>query len=266
MNLQFSLAIPLIYLRYMNRSLLAVFFLLFASMLQAQRNVKDSTIVAPHMAITYGYLLNGGDMADRFDPFHSIGADFYVKTKKNWFLGGEGSFLVTNTVMEPGLISNLVTDKGELIDQDGQLSVIDVTGRGWKVTVNGGKLFPVFGSNPNSGLLLRGGVGFLQHKIRIEHQINTLPQLDGDYEKGYDRLTNGLLLNQFVGWYHMSNNRIANFIVGIDAYQGFTQGRRDWNFDTQMKDDQPRLDVMLGLKVGWIIHFYPRTGPEFYTD
>ncbi|NQX91849.1 MAG: hypothetical protein HRT74_06960 [Flavobacteriales bacterium] len=248
------------------------FFVMFSALLlsfgtMAQlRNIKDSTLVAPHLTATYGYHLPGGDLADRFGNSNALGADFYVKTKKNWFIGTEANFIFGNEVFEPGLLSNLYTDRGEVIDQDGEVSILNISQRGWSITANGGKLFRVFGSNANSGLLIRGGIGFIQHKIRIEHQVNTLPQLDGDYEKGYDRLTNGLLLKQFVGYYHMSNNRLANFVVGFEMYQGFTQGRRDFNFDTQTVDDQPRFDVLAGFKVGWVIHFYRRTGQEYYID
>lgn len=85
-----------------------------------------------------------------------------------------------------------------------------------------------------------GGVGILQHKIRIEHQDNKIPQLEGDYLKGYDRLSNGLMVHQFVGYFHMSNNRLINFFVGAEAWQGFTKNRRDLNFDTKMHDDKTK--------------------------
>lgn len=231
-----------------------------------QRSVKDSILTAPHLTIHYAYHLPSGDMGDRFGNSSALGVDFYVKTKKNLFLGGEGNFIFGDNVFEPGLLSNLVTENGEIIDQDGKISELKIQQRGWTVSLNAGKLFPIFGPNPNSGLLLRGGLGFMQHKIRIEHQVNTLPQLDGDYEKGYDRLTNGLMLTQFVGYYHMSNNRLANFVIGVESMQGFTQGRRDFNFDTQTVDDQPRFDMLAGIKIGWIIHFYARTGEEYYYD
>ncbi|MGB0423347.1 MAG: hypothetical protein ACPGED_03445 [Flavobacteriales bacterium] len=232
----------------------------------AQRNVKDSVVTAPHLTVHYAYHMPGGDMGDRFGNSSALGTDFYVKTKRNIFLGAEGDFIFGSNVFEPGLLSNLVTENGEIIDQDGKLSDLKIQERGWTVSVNAGKLFPIFGPNPNSGLLLRGGVGFMQHKIRIEHQVNTLPQLDGDYEKGYDRLTNGLMLKQFIGYYHMSNNRLANFVIGIEGIQGFTQGRRSFNFDTQTVDDQPRFELLAGIKVGWIIHFYARTGEDYYYD
>lgn len=246
--------------------LLLVFTLVLGFFAHGQRDIQDSVVTAAHMTINYAYHMPGGDMGDRFGNNSALGADFYVKTKRNLFLGGEGSFFFGNNVFEPGLLSNLVTENGEIIDQDGKISELKVQERGWTVSANVGKLFPLFGPNPNSGLLVRGGVGFMQHKIRIEHQVNTLPQLDGDYEKGYDRLTNGLMLKQFVGYFHMSNNRLLNFVIGLESMQGFTQGRRDFNFDTQTVDDQPRFDMLAGFKVGWIIHFYARTGEEYYYD
>lgn len=231
-----------------------------------ERNLNDSIVFAPHLTVHYAYQFPGGDLAKRFGNNSAVGADFYIKNRKNYFFGGEFNFLYGTRVTEPGLLSNLMTDNGEIIDLEGKPAELLIQQRGWTATLNVGKLFPVFGPNMNSGLLLRGGVGYIQHKIRIEQQINDLPFLRDEYLKGYDRLTNGLLFNQFVGYYHMSSNRLVNFMVGFEAYQGFTAGRRDFNFDTQTVDNDPRFDLLLGLKAGWIIHFYRRQGPEFYYD
>jgi hypothetical protein len=234
--------------------------------LSAQRDVKDSVLTSPQIMFSGVGHLPFGDMNDRFGVNSGLGLTFQVKTRTNWFYGAEGTFIFGKEVTEPGLLSNLLTTNGEVIAQNGQPATLNIEERGWMVTLNGGKLFPVIGPNPNSGILIKGGVGFIQHKIRLEHQIHEITQLEGEYLKGYDRLTNGLLLSQFVGYYHMSNNRIANFVIGVDVYEGFTRNRRDLNYDTMEREDKLRLDGLAGLRIGWIIHMYPRTSNQYFID
>ena len=47
-------------------------------------------------------------------------------------------------------------------------------------------------------MVLLGG-GFMQDKISINDVNGNIPQLDGAYAKGYDRLTNGVFATQFMG-------------------------------------------------------------------
>ena len=106
----------------------------------------------------------------------------------------------------------------------------------------------------------------MQHKIRLEHQLNPIGQLEGEYLKGYDRLTNGLALTQFVGYLHSGNSRLVNFYVGLEATEGFTRGKRDLYFDTNQVDNDPRLDGLIGLRVGWILHVYKRMPETYYLN
>jgi hypothetical protein len=82
----------------------------------------------------------------------------------------------------------------------------------------------------------------------------------------YDRLTNGLCLSQFLGYTNFSNSRRINFYAGLEFMEGFTKNRRNYNFDTAMKDDASRLDFFLGFKLGWIIPLYKKVPKEYYYD
>lgn len=231
-----------------------------------QRNVRDSLVFSPHISFSYARQTPGGDLAKRFGGNSNIGLSFHIKDRKNWYYGVEGSFMFGNNVTEPGLMQNLLTDDLEIISNDGEISQVLVQQRGFTVTFNGGKLFSLKGLNPNSGILVKGGVGYMQHKIRLENQVNTITQLEDEYLKGYDRLTSGLTLSQFVGFFYMGDYRLMNFYVGVEGFEGFTRGRRSFNFDTREVDDQPRFDMLLGLRVGWVIHMYKRTGRDYYYD
>lgn len=242
----------------MHKILLFIFLLFGSISAQTQRNLLDSIVYSPHLSFSYAYQFPQADLENRFGDNSNIGFSFNIKDRKNWYYGLQGTVIFGSQVTEPGLLSNLLTDNGEILDNFGQVSEIIVSQRGYTLTLEGGKIFPVLGPNPNCGILLKGGVGFMQHKIRIEHQINEITQLEDEYLKGYDRLTNGLVVSQFLGYYHMSNNRLMNFYVGAEAFEGFTQSRRDFNFDTQTVDDEARMDVLIGMRIGWIINLYQR--------
>jgi hypothetical protein len=245
-----------------------LFTLLFCAQLntQAQRSVEDSAIFIPSFNITFGGQKPGGDMADRFYENANLGFSVNIKTRGNWVLGAEGSYLFGPSHHEANLMADLKNQYGYVIDFDGKEAIILEQERGFNVFVFGGKLFPLFGPNKNSGLLIKGGVGFLQHRIWIENRLNNLPQLEGDYRKGYDRLSNGLALEQFIGYLHHGNNRLINFFIGFEAMQAFTQSRRDYNFDLKAKDETKRLDLLYGLKFGWAIPIYKRAPKEYYSE
>jgi len=112
-------------------------------------------------------------------------------------------------------------------------------------------------------LFIMGGVGFLLHRIRF---TGSTPQLAGEYFKGYDRLSYGLGLSQFVGYMHLSNNRMLNFYFGMEFTQAWTVNRRGYNFDQMAVDNERRLDMISGFKVGWVLALYKKVANEYYTD
>lgn len=227
--------------------------------------MQDSVFI-PTFNLTFGGHTPGKDMADRFYENAALGATFNLKLKSNWLIGVEGSYLFAPSHHEKGLMAELKTQYGTIIDFDGRESVILEQQRGFNAFVFGGKLFNWIGPNPNCGIVIRGGVGFLQHRIWIENRLNDVPQLEGDYRKGYDRLTNGIAFNQFIGYHHQSNARLVNFFVGFEFIQAFTQSRRDYNFDLMRKDNTKRQDFLYGIKLAWAIPFAKRTPKEFYTN
>lgn len=230
----------------------------------AQWQVRDSSLFNPHVTVGYSYMFSAADMAKRFGNAEGIDLGFHIKAKTNWYYGIQYTYFFGTQVTEPGLMQNLYTSRGEILADDGSLAVVYAQERGMAIHVQGGKLFNVVGPNKNSGLLVTAGVGFLQHKIRLEHQEAKIAQLEGEYLKGYDRLTNGLSLSQYVGYYHLSNSRRWNFYVGVQFMEGFTQCRRDFNFDTQVADTQKRLDILVSPRVGWVLNLYRRAPNDFY--
>ena len=251
--------------RYSKR-LAAILLIFISSDIRGQVSVRDSVFGFSSAAISGGYFSPGGDLADRFGNNFSIGGKYIRKTKGNWIWGFQGDFLFGDNVKETSMLNGLVTSQGQFITQDGTYGTLLLYERGWKVESQLGKLFPLIGPNKNSGIVFIAGAGFIQHKIRIESQGYRIPYLEGDYTKGYDRLTNGWYVSQFLGYMNFGNRRRVNFFIGIEAVQAFTKNRRSFNFDTRSSDDSERSDRLLGLKAGWIIPLYKKVPNAYYFD
>jgi hypothetical protein len=231
------------------------------------QGVSDSSIFIPMLYVNYGYHWPGGDLKERFGSNSDIGGGFLIKLKKNWIFGVDYNYLFSAHVKNgDSLFSSIDTEDGYLIDRNGELTAPNLYERGFYTSVRFGKLFPVLGPNPNSGPFIIGSVGLLQHKIRIENLGNAAPQIIGDYVKGYDKLSNGLGLSEFIGYMYMGNNRLISFFAGVEFNQAFTQSRRSYDFNLGDRDRTKRLDLMWGIKAGWIIPFYKRMPKGYYYN
>ncbi|NCA85983.1 MAG: hypothetical protein EOM83_10465 [Clostridia bacterium] len=206
----------------------------------------------------------GGDLADRFGPSATIGPGLFYKTASNWIFNADINFIFGNVIREDSLIQNLINSDGFVIDDQGHYAEVSFFERGFYSTFRVGKVIPIFGSNPNSGLLLMAGVGYLQHKINIQVTNKAASPLKDDYKKGYDRYSNGLSTVQFVGYIYHGKSRLANFFAGVEVMQAWIMNRRSMNFDTMRRDDTPRFDMLIGPKVGWIIPFNKRMPEDYY--
>jgi len=245
--------------------LLLLFFSSFSQTISGQVSVRDSTISAGLFFFNYSFQVPDKDLSIRFGNNSSIGGGFLIKTKSNWLLGADFNYIFGSKVKNSDdILKNISTNEGWVIDIDGLFAEINFFERGFYSSVKFGKIFPIAKSNPNSGLMITGSIGLLQHKIRIDNPKNTAPQLTGDYKKGYDQLSNGLCISEFIGYMHMGNNRLTNFYVGFEFLQGWTQSRRDYDFNLMVKDTSTNFDILNGLKIGWIIPLYKQVPDKFY--
>ncbi len=226
--------------------------------------VRDTSIFTPLVSMNYGFYVPAGDFADRFGPNSAIGASGNFKLASQWNFGIEYAFHFSNIVREDSILDGLKTSEGYILNSSGSPANVPIYQRGHTVSLNIGRLFPIFGPNPNSGLMIRFGLGYWQHKIRIETNQDVIPQLTKELKKGYDRLSSGLLLNQFIGYNHLSNSKLINFFIGIDINEGFLSSRRSYNIDQMRVNDDKRFDIQIGLKAGWILPIYRRSPEQFY--
>lgn len=220
--------------------------------LKAQKAISEEPVSLVFINGHFGGHLPSGDMKDRFGNCASVGGTVWYKTKNNWILGAEGNYIFGNDVKETNLFANLLTENETIIDAEGIVAEIGVFERGFTGHFQFGKLIPVWGPNPNSGILITAGLGMMQHKIRIETPQNEVPALQGDYIHGYDRLSSGFSTSQFLGYMYLSNRGRVNFYAGFEFIEGWTQNRRKYNFDQMGYDNTKRFDMLSGVKVGWI--------------
>ena len=231
----------------------------------AQGTVRDTSLFDPHVTMSYAYQIPGGDLADRFGDNSNLSFGFHIKAHSQWYYGVQGQFLFgSRVIQEEGFLQNLMVDGGYILDNDGYPATLVIQQRGFALSADVGHLFPVIGPNINSGILVKAGAGFLQHKIRIEHQETYIAQLEDEYLKGYDRMANGPAVTGFVGYYHMSNNRLINFTIGVEGWRAFAEPQRALNFDTQVQEQGIRNDILLGIRAGWTLHLYKRMSNNFY--
>ena len=133
--------------------------------------ITDTAYTIPMITLSYAYQWAGGDLSDRFGPNSNIGASFMVKTKRNWLYGLKGNFIWGGKVKENAILNNLTTNSNEIIDDNGRLTVAYFGERGSSFFVFGGKLINKFAPNKNSGFIIYGGFGMLQHKISLKFQV-----------------------------------------------------------------------------------------------
>jgi hypothetical protein len=204
------------------------------------------------------------DMAKRFGLSYRIGPQVLYKTKTNWLTGPKCDFIFGGTVKQDSLMINIMDMYGgnEFINNNGQREGVPVYERGYLIGWQLGKIITLSKANADNGLLLMASGGFIQHKIDIYVKDQDIPQLSGDYLKGYDRLTNGLFTEGYVAYNYMARSSLVNYYIGLDGMFGFTQGRRAYLYDVMHSGLDKRLDILFGIRAGWYLPIYKRKSED----
>ncbi|HTN47091.1 MAG TPA: hypothetical protein VL098_12140 [Flavipsychrobacter sp.] len=253
------------------RQLLLFFFAMFLTgVVWAQDDLFGTPKKEPKKGLVIG--VNGGfdvpafDMAKRFGLSYRVGPSLYYKTKKNWLIGARTDFLFGNQVKEPGLMSNLLDAEKTLIGANDFRIKPTIFERGYMIGLQAGKILNYSQTNSDKGLYLAATAGFIQHKILITDGDGAVPQLGGEYKKGYDRLANGVFLAPYAGYMHFSNNGLINFHLGVEALMGFTAGRRTYWYDVKQPGEASRFDMLFSVRGGWFIPVFKRKSEEFFFE
>jgi len=253
--------------------ILSLFFVSITAFAQRQKmranrtEYKDSC----HHFIIVGVALEGdlpyGDLSKRYGGNFSVGMPILYKTSKNLIIGVEGNYFFSGNVKENSL-ENMYnnSDPPTITDGNGNPASVRVNERGFTLYGVVGTVINKLGKNKNSGLLLYMGLGYMQSQIHIADIGRSLPQVYGDLKKGYDRLTGGFATEQFVGYMFLAKNRLANCYAGFTFQEGFTTGLRGYQYDLMAPDNKRRIDVLIGIRLGWMLPLYKKAPKEFYYN
>jgi hypothetical protein len=250
---------------------LVVSLILVASSAYSQDDLFGSNSKRPPrkgfvISVNGNFDIPAGDMADRFGINYRVGPSVYYKTESNWLFGAKVDFILSNRIKEDSLMINLEDDYGYLLNQDGASTPVKITELGYIIGLQAGRIFNISKTSSDNGIMALTTLGFIQHKINIFEKNDAIPQLRHDYRKGYDRLTNGLVIEQYIGYNYFSNSGFINFHIGLDIAAGFTKGRRDYLFDVMRTDAKSRLDILFGLRGGINIPIFKRKSEEFFFE
>lgn len=233
--------------------------------IKAQSSLQDSVVNGMLLSAHFGVYTPYGDLKSRFGQNGLIGGELNYKTLKNFTYGVEASFFYGRNVKDDAFLDSLYSDNDQLIGYTGTIANVALFERGFTLEAKAGKLFPIKALNPNSGIMVNVGVGLMQHKIKISDIDDVVIYLKGDYAKGYDKLSNGLMLTQSIMFINLDKKHLLNFKVGLEVKEAFTQNRRNWNFDERLQDSTQRLDIIAGIKLSWLVPFYSKNEERFYS-
>ncbi len=211
-----------------------------------------------------GYDMPFGALSKNFGSSWRVGGSLQYRLKNNWQFGFKGDFLFGSEMKDDSLLWNLKDASGFYLNDEGRRTGMEIAERGYLLGVTAGKMIPFSKLHPNRGLLVQLTAGFMQHKVFYFNLQDNFAQLRGDYKKGYDRLTNGMYLEPYVGYQHFSENGLVNFHVGVGATLGFTAGRRDWQIDLARPYNQSRFDGLFGIRAGWYFAIYKKRSEEIF--
>jgi hypothetical protein len=204
-----------------------------------------------------------GDLADRFGRNNKISGGYNFITSGDYLFGIDVSYYYGDNVKED-VLAPLRNANGNIVSTGELFSDVFGRQRGYYLGFEAGKIFP-FKNRYRSGIKTTMGVGLLEHMIRIIDNDQNNAKLFGERKKGYDRLTRGLALRQYIGYHHLSVDQRINFTIGLEFTEGFTSSVRAVNWDTGLPGDTGRFDFIVGVKAVWVLPFWVgKSNEEIY--
>lgn len=235
-----------------------MFFLAVFPQVQAQNDTarkKPRTELRNSVLFGFSYSRQApvGELSKRFGGNSGLGVTAGYKLGRNFLLQAGVQVIFSGKVRENNVFDSMTGSTGYLIDMNGSYTDVHMYERGYNWHIDFGKIFPINKFEKNSGLLITAGGGFMQHKLKFTYSRTLVPQLDNGYYKGYDRLTNGFMLRGFIGYQRIDPKGMLSFVCGVEILDGFTKNRREFNYDTRVKDDHLRHDMLIGARIGVMI-------------
>ena len=246
------------------KSLLILFALVGTLPLIAQNRPLPKNFNTFNINASFSAQLPAADLALRFGSSLGVGGGIeYVRIPSGWSYNLYVQYLFGQEVKEDVLAKIRTTD-GNIIGETNAYADVALRMRGLYRGASVAKIFKLHDNgNRFGGIRLALGGGWLSHRIRIQDNTQgSVPHLESDYAKGYDRYSSGIALTQFVGYQMVSRNRTFNFFAGLEMTEAFTRNQRSFNFDTMLRDDLKRRDILYGIRIGWSISLFTNVNAD----
>jgi hypothetical protein len=199
------------------------------------------------------------------------------KTSQNWIWSLQLRALYGMRVkIDSSLLGFLTTEDNQILGLSGSYAEVRTEGRGTQLGVQLGKVVPLGGTGAksaaarNSGLDLRLGAGWLQHRILFFNPSGGVPMVYEPYRYGLDRLHRGYYAQQSIGFLRQSRNNEYGWSVALEFQQARLTPQRGYNYDTRLPDTQAKWDFSVGVRALYNLNILraaaPTTGPRFYVD
>lgn len=211
---------------------------------------QEEASLAVFSEINYGIRIPAADFQERFGAHFALGTNFSIYSKKRNVLSFHYQFLFGSRVKED-VLTDLRAPDGSIISNGLVPSYPLLKLRGHEMKLLFGKWVKI-PSQHEQGMLLQLGPGYLRHHIEIDEGADPIPQLLGEYSKGYDRLSAGWGVSSVIGYQYISEDRGISFHVNLSAAWFRTKSLRSFNLDTFMQTDDNRQDINFGIQAGWI--------------
>lgn len=219
-----------------------------------------------------------GDLSQLYGNFLDINTGVIFKSSKGFTTGFQVDYLFESELQDASLFENLANEYNQFIGTGGTPVSPRVKGRGFKMELSFGKIIPLTEKNRNSGIWIQSKIGYMQHKLHFSAGLETYPQLNDSYRKGYDRLAGGMNYSGFIGYLHMPpliQHRIADIptysdiygvFIGLELNRNYAYGQRSYQYDLQSTYTDLNIHNLFALKFGGIftLNYRRRDGVQYY--
>jgi len=231
--------------------------LVYTSSIAQTDDASDSFLKSSswNFSLGFGVDVPLADLADRFGSNLAVKGQIERQTGAGWVYGLQYDFMFGNTVKQD-VLENIRIDNGNVLGTNSTYATALQRMRGGFIGLFAGKILPL-SSKYKSGLKISLAAGLFQHQIRLVDDERNFPIFNEPYSQGYDLLSRGLGLKEFVGWQYLAANKRVNFYIGLEFTQGFTSSVRKYDFSSgALTNQDSRFDGVVGLRVGLILPFY----------
>lgn len=199
----------------------------------------------------YMYQLPAGDIAKQYGSNSNVGFNFNIKLANNFTFGIEGQYMFGSKYTGDSLLGDMVTSNAFIIGENNIIEVPEIDGRGGNFFAEVGKIFPLNQKNKNSGLHIKGGIGYVFYSVYTDADVQSITHLRGDYANGYNRLESGWSLNSYIGYTLYSKNKMINGSIGLQAIYTNTKLQGVYDYAKAAPPDQTtRSSLFIGPKLG----------------